>query len=67
MLEYLLAPPGVHYLGMELNPEDAPLPILHCRYRRIRCFGDNREADRSSGDGIAVTHPHHLLIREFVE
>ena len=56
-LEDLAAPLGVHDLGMELQPEDAALGVVHGGHRRIRAGGGGHEPRRHFGDGVAVAHP----------
>ena len=57
-LEQLLAVLGVLDLGVELDPQDAPFPVLQGGHRSVGAGGRGHEARRHLGHGVAVAHPH---------
>ena len=63
----LLAPLGVHDLGVELHAEHAALAVFERGHRRARRGGGDREAGRRGDDRVAVAHPHLLLGRQVAE
>ena len=58
VLEDLLAPGGVHHLGMELDTVDVPLLASHRSHRAGVGMGQDLEALGRPDHVVAVTHPH---------
>ncbi len=62
--EYLLSVRGVHHFRVVLHPGQAPAPVLEGGHRGTRTAGHHVEPVRRGRDGVAMTHPDRLDIRQ---
>ena len=62
VLQQILAVRRVHDLGMELHAIETPLALLERGDRRRRRHADDLCPRWRGGDGVAVRHPHGLVV-----
>ena len=53
---------GVHHFGMELHAVEAALRVLERRHGRVIRRRDDRRARRWGDHGVAMRHPHGLIL-----